>query len=156
MEENTIKSISDIQVAVKAELEKNTYFVTHGCNILIENAKDIEFQIKNAMGSLGIVATVATPSLTYRGDYSDGSSKSPYWEINSLNVVIVENPTLNRGRANYTTALDAALQVAETLNEIPEICNSTISQTTNGGLVVVSVSLKTNIVFGLAKESEGL
>lgn len=151
---DNIKTISEIQLAVKAELEKNSYFTVHGCDILIENAKDIEFQIKNAMGSLGIVATVATPSLTYRGDYSDGESKSPYWEINSINVVIVENPTLNRGRANYTTALDAALQVAETLNEIPEICNSTISQTTNGGLVVVSVSLKTNIVFGLEKESQ--
>lgn len=151
---NSITSISELQLAVKAELEKNTYFVTHGCNILIENAKDIEFQIKNAMGSLGIVATVATPTLTYRGDYSDSEGKSPYWEITSLNVVIVENPTLNRGRANYTTALDAALQVAETLNCIPEICNSTITQSTNGGLVVVSVTLKTNIVFALEKETQ--
>lgn len=147
----TIKSISDIQLAVKAELEKNTYFVTHGCDILIENAKDIDFQIKNAMTACGIAATVATPSLTYRGDYSDGTEKSPYWVMDALNVVIVENPTLNRGRANYTTALDAALQVAETLNLLPGICNSTISQTTNGGLVVVNVSLKTNIVFALKK-----
>lgn len=153
--ENSITSISEIQNAVKTELEKNTYFVEHGCNILIENAKDIEFQIKNAMGGLGIVATVATPTLTYRGDYSDTEGKSPYWEVTSLNVVIVENPTLNRGRANYTTALDAALQVAETLNPIPEICNSTISQSTNGGLVVVSVALKTNIVFSLVKEIQG-
>jgi hypothetical protein len=151
---DTIKSISDIQLAVKAELEKNTYFVVHGCDILIENAKDIEFQIKNAMGSCGIVATVATPSLTYRGDYSDGSEKSPYWEMNSMNVVIVENPTLNRGRANYTTALDAALQVAETLNCLPNICNSTITQSTNGGLVVVSVAFKTNVVFALERTED--
>ena len=150
----TITSISDIQIAVKAELEKNTYFVTHGCDILIENAKDIDFQIKNAMATCGIAATVATPSLTYRGDYSNGVSKSPYWEMTAMNVVIVENPTLNRGRANYTTALDAALQVAETLNPLPELCNATISQSTNGGLVVVSVSFKTNIVFALEKVSE--
>lgn len=149
---NIISSISDIQLAVKAELEKNTYFVTHGCPILIENAKDIEYQIKNSMSACGITATVATPALTYRGDYSDEYGvKSPFWELTSINIVIVENPTLNRGRANYTTALDAALQVAETLNLIPEVCNSTISQTTNGGLVVVSVSLKTNIVFALEK-----
>lgn len=147
----SIKSISDIQIEVKAELEKNTYFVTHGCDILIENAKDIDFQIKNAMTACGIAATVATPSLAYRGDYSDGTNKKPFWEMTSMNVVIVENPTLNRGRANYTTALDAALQVAETLNPLPGICNSTISQTTNGGLVVVNVSLKTNIVFALEK-----
>lgn len=152
--ENTIKSISDIQLAVKAELEKNTYFVTHGVDILIENAKDIEFQIKNAMGACGTVATVATPSLTYRGDYSDGTNKSPYWEMTNLNIVIVESPTLNRGRANYSTALDTALQVAETLNEIPEVCNSTISQTTTSGLVVVTVSIKTNIIFALEKEEQ--
>lgn len=151
---DTIKSISDIQLEVKAELEKNTYFVVHGCDILIENAKDIEFQIKNAMGSCGIVATVATPSLTYRGDYSDNIEKSPYWEMTSMNVVIVENPTLNRGRANYTTALDAALQVAETLNCIPNICNSTITQSTNGGLVVVSVAFKTNVIFALERTED--
>lgn len=151
---DTIKSISDIQLEVKAELEKNTYFVVHGCDILIENAKDIEFQIKNAMGSCGIVATVATPSLTYRGDYAEGNKKHPYWEMTSMNVVIVENPTLNRGRANYTTALDAALQVAETLNQIPGICDSTITQSTNGGLVVVSVDLKTNAVFALEKTED--
>lgn len=151
---DTIKSISDIQLEVKAELEKNTYFVVHGCDILIENAKDIEFQIKNAMGSCGIVATVATPSLAYRGDYFDGSEKSPYWEMNSMSVVIVENPTLNRGRANYTTALDAALQVAETLNCIPNICNSTITQSTSGGLVVVSVTFKTNVVFALERTED--
>lgn len=150
----TIKSISDIQLAVKAELEKNTYFVTHGCDILIENAKDIDFQIKNAMTACGIAATVATPSLTYGGDYSDGTNRSPYWEMTSMNVVIVENPTLNRGRANYTTALDAALQVAETLNPIVDMCNATISQSTNGGLVVVSVSFKTNIVFSLERVEE--
>ena len=152
--DNSISSISDIQLAVKAELEKNSYFVIHGCPLLIENAKDIEFQIKSAMGACGIVATVATPALTYRGDYSGTNGKQPYWEVSSLNVVIVENPTLNRGRANYATALDTALQVAETLNCLPEVCNSNISQATNGGLVVVSVALKTNIVFSLEKEEQ--
>lgn len=152
--DNKIVSVSELQIEVKKELEKNTYFVTHGCPIMIENAKDIEFQIKNAMSACGISATVSTPSLTYRGDYADTNEKSPYWEVDSINVVIVENPTLNRGRANYTTALDAALQVAETLNPLPGICNSTISQSTAGGLVVVSVALKTNIVFALIKENE--
>lgn len=151
--ENTISSISELQLAVKSELEKNTYFTVHGCDILIENAKDIDYQIKSAMGACGIVATVATPSLTYRGDYSGTNGKQPYWEVNSLNVVIVENPTLNRGRANYTTALDAALQVAVTLNNVSGICNSTITQTTQSGLVIVTVNEKTNIAFNLVEDS---
>ena len=149
---NTIKSISDIQLAVKAELEKNTYFVTHGVNILVENAKDIEYQIKSAMASLGITATVATPSLTYKGDVVP--NQTPCWEINALNVVIVENPTLNRGRANYSTALDSALQVALTLNKIPTVGVSSITQTTQGGLVVVTVSAKTNLNFALQETGE--
>ena len=151
---NSIKSVSDVQLATKSELEKNTYFVTHGCPILIENAKDIEYQIKSSMSACGITATVATPTLTYRGDYSDGVTKSPFWELTSMNIVIVENPTLNRGRANYTTALDAALQVAETLNPIPDICNGTITQSVQGGLVVVTVNFKTNIVFSIERQEQ--
>ena len=148
-----IETISDIQLAIKCELQKNTYFVTHGVDILIENAKDIEFQIKNAMGSLGTVVTVSTPSLTYSGNLTgpETDRKSPFWTLNSVQIVVVENPTLNRGRANYSTALDTALQIAETLHQIPTLCNSSISQTTMNGLVIVTVTVKTTTVFELAK-----
>lgn len=78
--------------------------------------------------------------------------KQPFWEITGFNVVIVENPTLNRGRANYATALDTALQVAYSLSELPETCLNEIRQTTQGGLVVVTVSFKSNIAFMLARE----
>jgi len=149
---NTIHSISEIQDAVKKELEQNTYFAKHNVPILIENAKDIEFQIKNAMSSLGITATVATPSLTYRGDVVP--NENPCWEINSMNVVVVENPTLNRGRADYATALDTALQVALTLNRIPTVGISNITQTTQGGLVVVTVNSRTNLDFALEETEE--
>ena len=149
---NTIHSISEIQDTVKKELEHNTYFAKHNVPILIENAKDIEFQIKSAMSSLGITATVATPSLTYRGDVVP--NENPCWEINSMNVVVVENPTLNRGRADYATALDTALQVALTLNRIPTVGISTITQTTQGGLVVVTVNSRTNMDFALEETEE--
>ena len=156
--ENSIASISELQLAIKAELQKNTYFVVHGVELLIENAKEIEYQIKSAMGACGIVASISTPSLTYKGDYAHGEnsnsvpSKSPYFEMNSFNVVIVENPTLNRGRANYATALDTALQIAETLSPIPNVCLNDITQSTMGGLVVVTVNFKSNVVFSLQKE----
>ena len=154
--DNTIASISEIQEAIKSELERNTYFANHGVEILIENAKDIEFQIKSAMSALGICATVATPSLTYGGNVKteDADTSRPWWTISGGSVVIVENPTLNRGRPSYGTALDAALQVALTLHRIPSICDTTITQTTQGGLVVVSVQFKTNISFMLEYEEE--
>lgn len=152
----TIHSISEVQEAVKAELAKNTYFVEHGVPVLVENSKEIEFEIKSAMTSLGITATIATPSLTYRGDYGRDGANDPFWEINALNVVVVENPVLNRGRANYATALDVALQVAYSLNELPTVGLATINQTAQGGLVVVTVSAKTNIGFMLEKNTPGL
>lgn len=149
----TVKSISELQLAIKAELEKNTYFVTHGVGIIIENAKDIEYQIKSAMGSLGTVITVSTPSLTYSGNLAGPvtDEKSPFWTLNSIQIVTVENPTMNRGRANYSTALDTALQIAETIHQIPTMCNMSITQTTMNGLVVVTVTVKSTAVFALAK-----
>ena len=160
--DNKITSISEIQIAIKAALEKNSYFAVHGVPILIENAKDIEYQIKSAMGSLGIVATVSTPSLTYAGIYKgrpneiEHGSDFPYWTINTGNIVIVENPTLNRGRANYATALDTALQAALTIQQVPNICDASITQTTSGGLVVVNVQFKTNLTFALERVADQL
>ena len=149
-----ITTISEVQEAVKAALEENVWFGLHGVPLLVENAKDIEYQVKSAMSSVGITATVATPSLTYRGDYvHEPNDRHPYWEISGLNVAVVENPTLNRGRAGYATALDTALQVAETLNGIPTVCNATIQQSVQGGLVVVQVAAVSNIVFALEKSA---
>lgn len=147
--DNVITSISEVQQAIKDELVKNTFFAEKSIPILIENAKDIEYQIKSAMTKLGIAVTVATPSLNYGGDYADVGVKVPFWLINSGNVVVVENPALNRGRENYATALDTALQVALSLSIVPEICDTSVTQSVQGGLVVVTVSFKTNIGFSL-------
>ena len=149
---NKIKSISEVQEAVKEELSKNVFFEQMKVPLMIENSKTIEYEIKSAMTSLGIAATVATPSLTYKGNYgNEGEVKEPFWEINTLNVVIVENPTLNRGKATFATALDTALQVSYTLNQIANIGLTNISQTTEGGLIVVTVSAKSTVGFMLEK-----
>lgn len=150
----TVESISDVQLEVKKILEENAYFTVHGVPIIIENAKDIEYQIKSAMASLGTVITVSTPSLTYSGNLTGPATdeKSPFWTLNSIQIVTVENPTMNRGRANYSTALDTALQIAETVHQIPTMCNVSITQTTMNGLVVVTVTVKSTAVFALAKQ----
>jgi hypothetical protein len=151
---DSISSISEIQEEIKEILEANSYFANHNVPILIENAKDIEFQIKSAMSALGIAATVATPTLSYRGQHAGQTQQTPFWSMDSANIVIVESPTLNRGKESYATALDAALQVALTIQKVPNICNTTISQTTRGGLVVVTVNFKTNVGFSLVEGSE--
>lgn len=141
---NTIRTISEVQQSIQGTLLENVYFVQHNIPILIENSKNIEYEIKRSMSALGICVTVSTPSLSYKGDVSQ---TEPYWEINGLNVVVVESPTLNRGKANYATALDTALQVANTLNLIPNVCINEINQNSQNGLIIVNVSVKTNIGF---------
>lgn len=145
---NNINTINEVQEAFKNKLEENVYFANHDIPILVENSKQIEYEIKSKMSALGITVTVSTPGLTYRGD---SSQIEPFWEITNGNVVVVENPTLNRGRANSATALDTALQVAETLNLISNVSVNSITQTTNSGFVVVNVMFKSNIGFRFEK-----
>lgn len=272
---NSISSISEIQETIKTELEKNSFFSERNVPIICENSKTIEYEIKTAMASLGIAATVATPNLSFKGmttisevktyavvmptdievsndvivdnciytcsdisswgednipneikmvipsldgvtvtlenvgashsgtnyeynylvpttlrpleviainfdsstgivaafsyyyDYTgkyhpvnlsestipfeETTFKVPFWEMTAANIVVVENPTLNRGKENYATALDTALQIALTLQEIDNACNTSIQQTSQGGLLVVNVQFKTNIGFSLEK-----
>lgn len=150
MEDNlqNIDSISEIQDAFKEKLLENVWFSNHSIPILVENAKDIEFEIKTTMSSLGICITVSTPSLSYQGELH---SEEPFWNIEGGSIIVVENPTLNRGKANYATALDTALQVAETIKLIESAIPTSILQSTQNGLVVVEVAFKTNIGFRYEK-----
>lgn len=151
--DNRISSISEIQEAIKEQLETNSFFTEKNIPIICENSKTIEYEIKSAMQKLGCAVTIATPSLSFRGNYSTELSSvsisDPFWEMTSLNVVIVENPTLNRGKLVYATALDTALQVAYSLKDIPNIGLGNIIQTTQNGVVVVTVTMKSNIGFML-------
>ena len=144
--ENTINTISEVQNAIADKLQENVYFVQHNVPILVENSKTIDFDIKNSIGKIGVCATVSTPSLTFQGHYG-AENHPPFWTMESAQVVVVENPILNRGRANYATALDTALQIAQTLNTSFNFGLTSIQQTSEQGLVVVTVSFKTNVVF---------
>jgi hypothetical protein len=69
-------------------------------------------------------------------------------------IVISEIPTTNRSRAGASTALDAALQAAESLNELgSEVCLSEIRQVENQGIVSVFVTFKTAARFTYGKET---
>lgn len=153
---NEIVSITEIQKAIADKLNENTTFAEKGVEILIENSKDIRFEIESAIKKLGIVATVTTPTLRYGGNYATTGDTDlpavPYWEISEMSVVVVETPQINRGRADYITALDAGLQISQTLMDIPSIGLGTISQTEQNGFIVVTVSFNTNIIFKYNKE----
>lgn len=140
-----INSIQEIQDAIKEQLEKNVYFAASKITVLSENSAQIDFLIKNAIGKLGIVCVVQTPTFDFMGKDDQGH---PVWQMPEATIVISEIPTVNRGRAGASTALDAALQAAEALNELGSgIVLKQIYQMENQGVVSVFVTFETNARF---------
>lgn len=136
-----VNSVQEIQDAIKEALMQNVYFRAAKIEVLTENAAQIDFLIKNAIGKLGIVCVVQTPAFDFIGKDDDGH---PVWEMPEASIVISEIPTTNRSRAGASTALDAALQAAESLNELGEgISLEEIRQVENQGIVSVFVTFKT-------------
>lgn len=136
-----IHSINEVQEAIKEALMQNVYFRAAKIEVLTENAAQIDYLIKNAIGKLGIVCVVQTPAFDFIGKDDDGH---PVWEMPEASIVISEIPTTNRSRAGASTALDAALQAAESLNELGEgISLEEIRQVENQGIVSVFVTFKT-------------
>lgn len=140
-----INSIQEVQDAFKEALLANTYFQKAKIEVLTENTAQIDYLIKNAIGKLGIVCVIQTPSLNYIGKAEDGH---PVWELTEGSIVISEIPTVNRSRAGASTALDAALQAAESLNELgAEVALDQIYQVENQGVVSVFVTFKSTARF---------
>ena len=54
--------------------------------ILSEDSKDIEFEIKNALGKQGLVTVVMTPSMNYIGH--DGANQ--VWQVDDLTIMTTE------------------------------------------------------------------
>jgi len=65
-----------------------------GCTFLVENMKDIDYEIKKALGKQGLVGLVMTPKAVYQGKYEDLFLA---WQLDELEIDIVENPIINRG-----------------------------------------------------------
>ena len=146
MDVSNIQTISEIQEAIVEELKKNVFFAEHDVPILFENSKTIDFDIKSAIGKIGTVVTVTTPTMSFGGQYGVENTP-PYWTMEAATIVVAENPVINRNRANYATALDTALQIAQTLNTLPTFGLTSINQSSESGLILVTITFKTNIAF---------
>lgn len=147
-----IGSISEIQIAIAQTLNENDYFVKRDVPIICENQKDIIFQIQTAMGNAGILVTISTPDLSFGGIYTNAGEPLPYWEITNGVITVIENPVLNRAKAMYATAQDAALQIAQSISKIPSIQVRSISQSTSDGAVIATIDFQTNISFCYSSE----
>lgn len=83
------------------------------CPFLVENKKDIDFEIKNALGKQGIVGLVMTPKATFAGAFQDVGLA---WQLDELEISIVESVTVNRGKkTGYVTGQDASMRMFDVL-----------------------------------------
>lgn len=102
--------LEDLQNYVAGRLSADP--ALSACPFLVENRKDIDYAVKNALGRQGIVGMVATPKATFAGAYEDVGLA---WQVDQLEVDVVENPTVNRGRDGYVTGQDAAMRAFDVL-----------------------------------------
>ena len=114
-----------------------------------ENSKDIDYEIKNAMGRQGIVGVVMTPEATYQGVTDNGEQ---VWDLRDFTVQVVENPIVNRGQPNYAniTALDAAARASDILagpehGLFGQYCPNTIEQGEDEGLIVAQCKFNVQV-----------
>lgn len=142
-EVQTVNSILDVQQAVADAILENTFYARSKIQVIPENALDIVTMIKRELGKLGIVGMVMTPRMEFAGK---GPSGHPVWRMEEIQVVFTEIPTVNRGRAGASTALDAALIAAESLNEAGLQLQS-IEQGEEAGYIVVTVTCSAHAFF---------
>lgn len=103
--------LDEVQIQVAGMLSASS--ALSACPFLVESRKDIEYEIKNALGRQGIVGIVMTPKAQYMGKYEDLFLA---WQLDSLEIDIVENPIVNRGKKTpFITGQEAAMKVFDVL-----------------------------------------
>lgn len=95
-------TLADLQQQTVAALERDPWLIEREVIALAENRGDIEAAVAEAIARIGICAFVATPGFT--PELHDGALSG----TGELRIIIYEEPPINRARAAYCTALDAA------------------------------------------------
>ena len=116
------------------------------CHFIAENRRDVEFEIKQALGKQGVVGLVMTPKATFAGAYMDTSLA---WQLDELEIDIVENVTVNRGKKDggYITGQDAAMRLFDVLCPLSgegegKFCPVSLEEGEDGNLIVNKCILK--------------
>lgn len=94
-----------IQREVSKRLKSEAFFTD--LPVVTEDIKDIESIIQQSLSKLGVCAIVATPEASVNA-YKD--VQTPYFDVISIVVQVVEHPTINRSDSGFQTP---ALEVAE-------------------------------------------
>lgn len=135
--------LRQVQDQVAAQLRASE--ALSACPVYAEDQKDLEFQIKNALGRQGLVIVVTTPKATYMGKLDDTSVA---WQLDQLEIDCVENVPVNRGKKEgYLTGQEAAMKVFDVLCPLDgpqegQICPVSYEQGQDSGLLVSRCVLK--------------
>ena len=136
--------LEEVQYYVADKLNADPYL--SACHFIAENRKDVEFEIKQALGKQGVVGLVMTPKATFAGAYMDTSLA---WQLDELEIDIVENVTVNRGKKDggYITGQDAAMRLFDVLCPLSgegegKFCPVSLEEGEDGNLIVNKCILK--------------
>lgn len=141
----------NFQLEVKNRLETSNFLkpVTFIC----ENSKDLQFEIKNALGKTGLVAVIMTPTLNYIGLLTNSNYKYPALSYDvELDIQILENVPVNRAKNKslVITALDIGVYVQQYLGGYrTKLCTRfnpvNVEQTASDQLVVVDSTFNCSV-----------
>lgn len=115
-----------------------------------ENAKDIDFQIKNALRRQGLACIVMTPNLQYQGH--NGTDIA--WDARDLTLQIAEFTPVNRAsnKLSVVTGLDLAVFAQNYLGgpqcaeQFGKFCPKAIQQSEEGGLLITKATFDTTVL----------
>lgn len=99
--------VNDLLVWLRDHLNKDPWYAEHGVTILIENQKDILSEMKRLLtATFGVAMVLKVPH---------ASNNRPALNV-TFELLVSENPLINRNRANFATALDVAWHAALALD----------------------------------------
>lgn len=99
--------IENLLAWLKGTLEADPWYAEHGVPVLVENRLDILSEVeRTVLSGTGCALILRVPR---------AENNRPALNV-TVEVAALENPTLNRNRANAATALDAAWHAALALD----------------------------------------
>lgn len=111
---------------------------------LCENAKDIDYEIKQNLSKQGVVSIVMTPIATYIGRKDDGKL---VYDINDLTIMTTENAAVNRTNDKSLTGQDISMRILKILGEdnYGKFCPIGYEQGEDSGLLVNKVTFSCTV-----------
>jgi hypothetical protein len=154
MELSSTNYCKTLQDYVCSALNQSAFLQDLSVSFYPENAKDIEFQIKNALQKQGMACVCLTPSLQYIGH--DGAAAC--FDAIDLTLHITEYTPINRAKnkVKWASGLDIANYIVDYLGgpqgavAFGKFCPKNIRQSEEQNLLVTTVTFDTSYVSDLS------